>query len=303
MTNSQAKIAHFIKFSFESDILEALLNEGDGVIDRFFIIEGDRPNGRSGRKPLVLDHLLNQPRMQKFRSKIVRFVVESDGSFGWNLEYKHEQSRWEQFLKWNDVHHEFNETDVLLFGDCDEIPAREVLQYFRSCVMEGPVDIGTWFTNSNAYTRFLTDFPIQHSPFLLGSPTAFTLRQALKIGEDGYPTRTRGKAGREVWGGIHLTYYGYLPNLALKLMSMTEQDSAKIRRIREIYHYLQQGESVSTIWKHCREWLSTDWDPTREEPIEGDLENDGFIIPWFIKCNPGRYQYFFGTDIDDPRIT
>jgi hypothetical protein len=119
---------------------------------------------------------------------------------------------------------------------------------------------------------------------------------------DTYPTRTRGRAGRAVWGGIHLTYYRYLPSFLLKMIAMTEFDTSRTKHLlEEVLTGLRRGDNVSTIARIPREWLVRAFG-SRERKIKGKIERNGRVIPWFIKCNPGRYQYFFGTTINDARL-
>jgi hypothetical protein len=298
-----AKIAAFLKFSFESDVLEAHIHEGWDTVDRFFIIEATRTNADHATKPLVLDALLRQPRFAAMREKIVHFVIDDSvrAGPGFDWERYHERARWEKFLAWNNYTQMFGPDDILIFGDADEIASREIHQYLRYCTLAGPVDVGTWFTNSDVRTEFRNDWAIPRNRFLWGSPTAYTLKQA-KAAKN-YPTRTHGKAGRSVWGGIHLSYYGYLPPFVLKLVSMTTSKPSRVKgEISSILSAFQQGKTISEIWKARRQAMAKEWGPWRNRPINGPIEANGRVIPWFIKCNPRRYQYFYGTEIEDTRF-
>jgi hypothetical protein len=297
-----AKIGVFVKFAFEPDILEAHIREGYDIVDRFFIIEATRSNADHAEKPLVLEHLLRQPRFARMSDKIVHFILDDSVRAGPRFEWEnyHELARWERFLVWNNVTKMFGPDDVLIFGDCDEIPSRDIYQYLRYCTLEGPVDIGTWYTNSDVQSQVRTDHPIPQNPFMLGSPTAYTLAQASMV--NGYPTRTRGKAGRSVWGGLHLTFYGYLPILVVKLVSITEFQAGPARRqIDDILIGLQQRTSITEIWNRSKRLIG-EWTRSRVVEITGEIESNGRVIPWFIKCNPRRYQYFYRTTIHDTRL-
>jgi hypothetical protein len=298
-----AKIGVLIKFAFESDLLEASLQQGEGLVDKFFIIEATRTNGDHTEKPLLLDYLLRQPRFAGIRDKFVRLVLDDTvhAGPGFDWESYHERARWEKFVAWNNVRKEFGPDDVLVFGDSDEIPSREIYQYLRYCTLAGPVDIGTWFTNSDVNTEFRCGWPIPGHPFLWGSPTVFTLAQA--SARETYPTRSHGQIGRSIWGGIHLTYYGYLPALLLKFLSMTESNPEKLRdESHAMLTAFQNGKSVSEIWKERKEYMLRQWTEHATRQITGEIERNGRSIPWFIKCNPGRYQYFYGATINDTRL-
>jgi hypothetical protein len=89
--------------------------------------------------------------------KIVHFVLD-DGLYtrkGFDWENYQEQSRWEKFIAWNNATNMFQDDDILIFGDADEIPSREIYQHFRYLL--APTDIGTWFTNSDVRTEFWND--------------------------------------------------------------------------------------------------------------------------------------------------
>jgi hypothetical protein len=72
--------------------------------------------------------------------------------------------------------------------------------------------------------------------------------------------------------------------------------------IQAILDGFKKGNNISQIWKGRRNWLKVCFGVGRERQIRGEIEKGAREIPWFIKCNPKRYQYFFGTEIDDQRL-
>jgi hypothetical protein len=174
------KIATLLQFGFEADVLEIHLNELDPVVDRIFLIESTVAHAVSHTKPLVWEHIKNQPRFAKFCPKVVSFILDdsyypvdrSDARrVDWSNEYLQERMRWELFKKWNEATHMFGDDDIVGFGDTDEIPSTENLHLLKYCEMKEPsVDIGTWFTFfSNR--RYQNDWPIPGYPHHYGDPT------------------------------------------------------------------------------------------------------------------------------------
>jgi hypothetical protein len=199
------KIGVLIQFGFEVDTLEIHLNEVLDVVDKVFIIESTRTHGGMFRKPLIWDQMNGQERFGRFLPKIVHFVVDdadlanitnvkvpTNGSFSWNSEQLQEMLRWKKFLEWNKGTEFFNETDLLGmkeyiffrflclwkfcnfsgFGDADEVPRRETLNYLKHCILPSdPIDVGIWFPFGTIDQAYITDWPVKGHPFSLGDPT------------------------------------------------------------------------------------------------------------------------------------
>ncbi len=74
----------------------------------------------------------------------------------------------------------FRDSDIIGFGDTDEIPSRHTIHLLKHCQWRnnGPVDIGIWFPMGLVDQAFRTDFPVPGYPYTLGDPTFWTLRQA-----------------------------------------------------------------------------------------------------------------------------
>jgi hypothetical protein len=77
-----AKIGVFVKFAFESDILEAHLREGYDIVDRFVVIEATRTNADHAEKLLVLEPLLWKPRLAVMSDKIVYLILDDSDPAG-----------------------------------------------------------------------------------------------------------------------------------------------------------------------------------------------------------------------------
>ena len=70
---------------------------------------------------------------------------------------------------------------------------------------------------------YQSDFPVtKQLKYTLGDPTFHAWKWALEIKEPRYPTRNRGQSKGYLLGGIHLTYYTYMPYFMLRMLSATE---------------------------------------------------------------------------------
>jgi len=157
-----AKLASLIQLGFDVDTLEIHLNEGRGLVDRFFVIESTRAQRKGLRKPLIWQQIAEQERFAHFRSSVVNLVLDDAQSLPspaaddrkadiWFLEAKQEKQRWLRFQAWNDVKNEFGDDDILIFGDADEIPCRRTLNLVKHCSLaaDEQVDIGIVFAPSD----------------------------------------------------------------------------------------------------------------------------------------------------------
>jgi hypothetical protein len=58
--------------------------------------------------------------------------------------------------------------------------------------MNGPDDIGTWFTTSAVQFKFHTGHSIEYTGYLLGPSTAYILKTEKRSISEQFPTSTRG---------------------------------------------------------------------------------------------------------------
>jgi hypothetical protein len=179
---SPAKAGHAINLGFDVDILEIHLNEVYDVVDRFFILESTRAHLGARPKPLMWDLIRDQPRFLKFHDKVVHLVMDDEVSASvqdnpstFAVETMMEKVRWSKVESWNNVKHEFSDSDIVGFGDADEIASRLNIHLMKHCEFSGgQIDVGTWFAMDNIVDgAFRTDFPVPGHPYSLGDPTWF----------------------------------------------------------------------------------------------------------------------------------
>ena len=136
------------------------------------------------------------------------------------LSVPQEAERWSSFLHWNEHKGVFGDHDLVGFGDVDEIPSRDNVQYLRYCEMGvSSVDIGSWFAFGRLDLAFSGDHPIRGNPWTVGDPTYWTIAAARVKGD---PSRMRGTSPAFLEGGIHMTDNGYLPFKITKFIACSD---------------------------------------------------------------------------------
>ncbi|CAL8130222.1 unnamed protein product [Orchesella dallaii] len=332
--NKPRNIAVLLQHGFDADTLEIHFHELDELVDKFFIIESTLTTYLGASKPLIWESLKKQHRFEKFVPKVVHFVLddaellkakvdvakvekgEAQGNI-YNIEIIQEQMRWLKFLRWNQVTKLFGSEDLLGFGDVDEIPNRNVIYYLKHCkLFVDPVDIGIWFPYGRIDQAFRTDFPVGRHPFTHGDPTYWTFKTALKYSKKTNhsqpPTRQRGKSRGFAIGGMHMTYYGYLPFRMTKLLTTAEVTKVNVQdifvdRIRilvkelRLNETLSKSEEIETFKNVERELAKTPMVVMNRivklETLKtkAPWEYNMLVkLPWFYDCNRERYPLWEG---------
>lgn len=305
------KIAHLIQYGFETDVLEVLLSEIYDYVDRIFIVESEITHYQSIKKDLVWPLLSKQKRFKRYLDKIIYFNISKEMAEEystkilkdqykysiWKNELIQEHLRFKLFQDWNSKNNDFFKgDDIIGFGDTDEIPSFHNLILLKKCKMRGTTDIGIWFTFNQVRKYFNSHHPVLNHKDTLGDPTYWYLKDAIKKGN---PSRNRGKSPFFVLGGIHLTRYGYLPNLLLKDLSQTENDNGGVL-LAAVQRQLKRRLSVDEVSRQI--FSNIDFDENYLDLPSQKLNTPPFMIPWIMQCNPKRYPSFFELNIPDTRI-
>ena len=299
------KVAHAIQLGFDADSLEIHLNELYDVIDHFFILEATRIHCKTLRKKLMWSDLSVQPRFAKFRNKVINLILDDVDVASvkwstdkiWTLESMQEKERWEKIKQWNSITHALDKNDVIGFGDADEITSRENIQLIKYCKLKpGSLDIGIWFPFGRLDQAFASDWPVSHYgkyKYTLGDPTFYRWKDIASLDSTNYPTRQRGQSNNYLLGGIHLTYYTYLPYFMLRKLSATEcGDQTHIFSPKGIKH-LMKYHSLNMLEKEFEKRVQN----ARIQPLQniGEDLSKITILPWFYKCNQDRYPAWKGN--------
>ncbi|KAF8713670.1 Glycosyltransferase family 17, partial [Rhizoctonia solani] len=139
-----------VLFSTELDLLEVRLNELDGVVDRFFVVESDRkrlscsqcvrPTSGLGtftgipKKPVLQDALLS-PQFARFRPKITYQLhpgrVPNKGESPFNVEREHRLAMTK--LINSAISPPLTAAPLVIMSDVDEIPAAHTIALVKKC--------------------------------------------------------------------------------------------------------------------------------------------------------------------------
>lgn len=240
----------------------------------------------------------------------------------WTAESYQERRRWELIEEWNERSNFFGPDDVIGFGDTDEIASRLNVYKLRHCKMltdelcrgdnsrrrpssrPCAVDVGIWFPFGRLDQAFRTDHPVPGNRYTLGDPTYFTFAGAKEYSRRGvndFPTRMRGRSRYSLLGGVHLTHYNYLPYHLVKVVGMSEGSFS-----------LDEGRVL--VGKVVKMWEEDKLQELEDAYFEFVLTNPPWIgrfvkidhpsvqrelapvvhVPWFYKCNRGRYPRWEG---------
>lgn len=298
------KVAHAIQLGFDADSLEIHLNEIYDVVDYFFILEATRIHCKTLRKKLMWSELSVQPRFEKFRDKVVNLILDDvdvasvkwSSAKIWTLESMQERKRWEKIKEWNSITNALSGNDIIGFGDADEVVSRENIQLMKYCQPKpGSLDIGIWFPFGRLDQAFASDWPVSRFGkfrYTLGDPTFYRWKDVQSLGSSDYPTRQRGQSNNFLLGGIHLTYYTYLPYFMLRILSATECGDKSHIFPKEGIKHLMEYHSLKKLENELEKRVQN----VRIQPL-GNIDEDLSkitILPWFYKCNEDRYPAWKG---------
>lgn len=195
------------QFSNELEILDIRLHELSKVVDKFVIVESAVSHAC---KPKRLYYEENKSEFKRFKDKIIHIVVEDtpDVNLPWIVnDY--------QFCQIMRGLKQCKSSDIILFGDLDEIPRAEAVlkgiklqgklkifsqiycQYYLNCMEYAK---GSWYGTRMATYRSLQSYS---SPWI-----AKFSKPDVKIPN----------------GGWHFTYMGGIKRIREKLANMTHQE-------------------------------------------------------------------------------
>ena len=303
------KVAHAIQLGFDADTLEIHLNEVYDVVDYFFILEATTMNCKILQKQLMWSGLSVQPRFVKFRNKIVHLVLDDVevASLTWskNDAFKHErlqeEMRWRKIKQWNNITNVFSGNDIIGFGDADEIASRKNVQLLKYCPLKAnSLDIGIWFPFGRLDQAHKSSFPVSRRyRYTLGDPTFYRWKDIVSLPNSKYPTRKRGKSNSFLLGGIHLTYYTYVPYFMLRKLSATECGDSYYEYFKEAIKYLLDTSSLEVLENQVQRRVQNSRLKLLKD-ISEDLSKI-VVFPWFYLCNSERYPSWEGKH--DTRVT
>lgn len=300
--------------SFEGDTLEIALQESYDVVDFIFLVESTRthsPKGEEGRstKPLMWEALRHTERFRFLPKDKVFYIVVDDVDMQkavtageddiWSVEALQTIVGVQKIKSWANSTNVLQANDIFISGDIDEIIRRDTLNQMKWCELSDKLFSGAlWMPLGNLNKAYRTDHAAPDLPYTYTLPTVFTWDVIASGQDDGrrkFSTQlqeARGVSWKFVKGGIHLTNPSFVPSQILKQLCATEYDgTAEIKNYtigkidkEQAFHY---SLGPHPEWKRRQVSLSE-----LDQTYSGWLE----YVPWFLKCNPKRYPYWFGVN-------
>ena len=296
------KLGLAVQYGYEVDVLEMMLSELYDVVDRIFICENMQSH-RAYTKPLLWERLKTQPRFARYSDRVVHLVLDDTDAVPPNRrhklfdeEFNQEHVRFRKVMQWNERHKFFGPDDYIGFGDTDEIPSRNSLQYLHYCDAghKGPIDFGLWYAFNNVHHTWRSDWPVPGEPYTFGDPTFHLVSelQAKYAAGDYSPTRNRGRSGHHILGGTHASTFPYAPFVLMKIASCTE-----CHGIRLPPENISYEETVDRI--NNDQVLHEPKVDVRGKDLRGKLGRQEHY-PWIVMCNPERYKTWY--ELRDERL-
>ncbi|KAM9985045.1 hypothetical protein ACTFIY_009486 [Dictyostelium cf. discoideum] len=300
------KIGHLVQIGFDVDVLEIHLNELYDIVDHFFIIESTVTHYHRMLKPLIWEHVKFQDRFIKFQDKVVHLVLddtdEENGKDMFDAERYQETRRWEKFLDWNKRTNQYGDEDIIGFGDTDEISARINLHLLKNCQIRDiyAVDIGVWFPYGPIDQVFKPGYPVPGNSYTLGDPTYYTLKKAKEKPKNDPPSRNRGTSGHYMYGGMHMSHYGYLPFQMVKYLSCTECGITREDQITNFSNDILNGKIQELELRLGKTKSDHVHKVSKLSDMNVFFKKEIAILPWFYNCNRNRYPVWERKN--DPRL-
>ena len=243
----------FIFFN-ELDLLEIRLNELDGVVDKFVLVEADR-TFQNTKKPFIFEE--NKERFSKYLHKIIHikltkyplFIPVINPFSPWKIEFFQRDSVVNGLVN-------CKPDDIIMISDVDEIPNPEVIKYQMEKGVHKiyglKMDMFMYYLNnkltfdggSNMSKEESKD-GIWHCTALL--PYKLLKKKPYKIRKTIMRTKRRGEVYEILPNaGWHFTYVGGAKKIVEKLESFshTEYNLDEFKDINKISELIKKGKDL-----------------------------------------------------------
>jgi len=297
---------------YDLDTLEVRFHELADTVDLFAIIESRRSH-KGLMKPLLWDRNKNKERFKPFQDKVLHVIASDErqerrGNLrgtDWTWERKQENDGVKQVRSHLDSLKISHDREVtLVFGDTDEVPKRENVWKLKVCQPRSlPIENRLLFPMGLLGRSFGYDAWVDP---VFQSPTAFRGRNGDGRSQ-GHAFRSRNQVVNMILdGGLHMSWYKYLPFMLNKMITCTECDGLEEPWVRRLM--------AGNIRKLHRDSQALEMDPHtidnwKSRLIKTErLRDQSFVYtPWYLKCNRKRFGTWYGevdkryfTPIDCP---
>ncbi len=276
----------FIFFN-ELDLLEIRLNELNGVVDKFVLVEADR-TFQYNPKPFIFEE--NKQRFSKFLDKIIHIKLTKYPLFipiinpfsPWKIEFFQRDSILKGLV-------DCNPDDIILISDVDEIPKAEVL---KKELLKGidniyglKMDMFMYFFNNKLIFDGGSNMDkeeskngIWHCTVLL--PYKLLKKKPFEIRKTVMRTKRRGEVYEIIPNaGWHFTYVGGVQKIIQKLeaFSHTEYNLEEYKDEKNILKLIKGGKDLFG------------------RDLEFEIVNEDYILPKYLKTVEGvsKFKDFF----------
>lgn len=258
----------FIFFN-ELDLLEIRLNELDGVVDKFVLVEADR-TFQNTPKPFIFEE--NKQRFGKFLDKIIHIKLTRYPTFipllnpfsPWKLE-TYQRNSIQKGLK------DCRPDDIVMISDVDEIPRASVIKHYKTSGIEEifgmRMDMFMYYFNhklifdgGSQMDRLESKKGIWHclvmAPFRLLHQTPNKMRRTVMR------TVRKGAKYRIIpHAGWHFTYMGGFEMIVKKLESFSHSEY-------NLDQY-KDKETVENLIRSGKDLFGRDMEFEVVDPVEG----------------------------------
>jgi beta-1,4-mannosyl-glycoprotein beta-1,4-N-acetylglucosaminyltransferase len=220
-------------FFKEFDMLELRLHILDKFVDKFVLCES-RTTFNNKPKPLFFQE--NFKRFEKYKDKIIHVIVD-DEKFN-KKEYNKKNVRkhnnamsieWFQRDYATFILNNFKDTDIVIAGDCDEIPN---LKFLESCILN-PKDMRDYNAiTSLEFNYYLNWYCEHHEETYIN--TISTNKVAKELGLCGCRWKRKTDPSFVVKGGLHLNNIMNDEDLKQKLFSFAHSKDLTLEQIKEM---------------------------------------------------------------------
>jgi len=203
--------------------------------------------------------------------------------------------------QWAKMNHALKGDDIFISTNVDEVLSREALHKLRWCETTHPVLSGAlWMPLGRFDLALRTDRPVVGRTHTWALPTIYRWRdieRGNQLGRRLFGPPHTGKQENYILGGTHLTRPAFLPSAILKELSATEKgwypglvNVAFLLVATKKDLDREQTSLYNLDDNRCWQGFS--------DPMNTVTDVEAYI-PWYLKCNPGSFPYWFGKP--DPR--
>jgi beta-1,4-mannosyl-glycoprotein beta-1,4-N-acetylglucosaminyltransferase len=273
-------------FSSELDLLEIRLNELEGLVAKFIIVESTRTFTNQPKPLWWRDYGRYQLRFSRFLKDIVHVIlpaeeVEYQFTHGgkWLVEAHHRQAVFHGFIKGG-----MKYNDVMIVGDVDEIPRRSTVNVLKHC-SNYPSDIVFELdTFIGGFHTFSSDPPKRNS-------AARRYLKHPKKDTDWVAHHTRKTNYLFSNSGWHCTWcFRYYDQYVWKMKSYSHHDRGIVKHSLLKYR-ISNGLEIHGLYPESYTWSNLIWRIARDQDIDSRRIYSTLLLPKLIQERPMLHPY------------